>query len=440
MFGKIKLFSFILLATALALAGCKQQEEPADQRGLRLPESPLLTFLERKSGLIAYVGIDRNIYVVNQTGSNPVQITSDADLEGDTVRYYQFPTWSPDSQSLAFYSVTGSTDADVIGTIHVVNSKGENGVEAYQSEAGSRPIYLSWSPDSANVSFIATIPGGNSLALNMVPAAGGDVTLLDTGTPYYWDWRPDSAGMLIHAGGARNSDPTARLSFLNLTDGVVEDGLLLRPSPFQSPAFSPDGAQLLLAAENGEGKHALLLTDLLGEVQTELATFETSVAFGWSPDGKRVAFINSADPAGTVGKLNFVEVSDPSKTVEADQEDIIAFYWSPDSKKVAYFVPMQTDDGSGGTLTYLKMYAADAATGKSTFLWEFVPTREFFQTVLFFDQYSRSATIWSPDSQNLVIPMYFPQENAAAIILVPASGNTQPRLLQEGTMAFWSWK
>lgn len=427
---------------ALALAGCKQQEEPVDQRGLRLPESPLLTFLERKSGLIAYIGSDGNIYTVNQTGSNPTPITDDAALEGDTVRYYQFPTWSPDSKLLTFFSISGSSEADLAAAIYVVDDDGKNKVEAYTSEDGSRPIYLSWSPDSANISFIATIPGGEGLTLNMVPAAGGDVTLLDTGTPYYWDWRPDSAGMLIHAGGARNADPTARLSFLNLTDGVVEDGLLLEPSPFQSPAFSPDGAQVLLAAENDEGNHALLLTDLLGGVQTEIATFDTSVAFSWSPDGKRVAYIDSNDPTYIVGKLSFVELSDPTTTVEADQEDIIAFYWSPDSKKVAYFVPVQTaaNDGSGDTLLYLKMYAADVTTGKSTLLWTFVPTQEFIQTILYFDQYSRSATIWSPDNQNLVIPMFFPDDNASGIVLVPATGNTQPRFLQEGTMAFWSWK
>ncbi len=440
MFSKIRLFGFILLAMALALAGCKQQEEPVDQGGLRLPESPLLTFLERKSGFITYVGSDGNIYIVNQIGSNPTAITDDADLEGDTVRYYQFPTWSPDSKSLTFFSISGSSEADLTSAIYVVDDDGKNKVEAFTLDDGSRPIYLSWSPDSANISFIATIPGGDGLTLNMVPAAGGEATLLDTGAPYYWDWRPDGSGMMIHAGGARNADPTARLSFLNLTDGVVEDGLLLKPSPFQSPAFSPDGAQVLLAAENDEGSHALLLTDLLGGIETEIATFDTSVAFSWSPDGKRVAYINSNDPTYIVGKLNFVELSDPATTVEADQEDIIAFYWSPDSKKAAYFVPVQTDDGSGGTLLYLKMYVADVTTGKSTLLWTFVPTQEFIQTILYFDQYSRSATIWSPDSQNLVIPMFFPDENAAAIILVPATGNLQPRLLQEGTMAFWSWK
>ncbi|MEK7327634.1 MAG: hypothetical protein AAB217_20505, partial [Chloroflexota bacterium] len=270
---------------ALALAGCKQQEELVDQRGLRLPESPLLTFLERKSGFIVYVGSDGNIYTVNQTGSNPTAITDDADLEGDTVRYYQFPTWSPDSKSLTYFSISGSSEADLTAAIFVVDDDGKNKVEAHTLEGGSRPIYLSWSPDSANISFISTIPGGDGLTLNMVPAAGGEVTLLDTGAPYYWDWRPDSAGMLIHAGGARSTDPTARLSFLNLTDGVVEDGLLLKPSPFQSPAFSPDGAQVLLAAENDEGNHALLLTDPLGGIETEIATIDTSVAFSWSPDG-----------------------------------------------------------------------------------------------------------------------------------------------------------
>ncbi len=448
MFSKTKFLSFILIVTALVLAGCKPQEQATDQKGLRLPESPLLTFLERKSGLIAYVGSDGNIYTVNQTGNSPTQITNDAAVEGATQRFYQYPTWSPDSESLAFFSLSGSSQTDLEAAIYVVGKDGKNQVEVYKDDNGSRPVYLSWSPDSANLTFIATIPSSGGLSFNMVPAAGGDIQVLDTGSPYYWDWRPDGSGMLIHSGGARTDDPLARLAFLKLADGVVEDGLLLKPATFQSPAFSPDGSQLLLAAENDKGGNALILTDLSGEVQNELATFETSVAFGWSPDGKNVAFINSKASSFTVGKLNLVEASDPTKTIEVDQEDIVAFYWSPDSQKVAYFVPVQQaavsssgqDNTASDVQLFLKLYVADALTGKSTLLWTFVPTQEFLQTMLFFDQYSRSATIWSPDSQNLVVPIYIPDQQAAGLILVPASGNVQPRFLQQGTMAFWSWK
>ena len=37
-------------------------------RDMQLPQSPLLSTLERKSGLIAYIGVDGNIFVSDQAG------------------------------------------------------------------------------------------------------------------------------------------------------------------------------------------------------------------------------------------------------------------------------------------------------------------------------------------------------------------------------------
>jgi hypothetical protein len=64
---KIILFTL----SALLIASCLP-------RDLQVPQSPLLSTLERKSGLIAYMGVDGNMYVSDQAGGNLVKLTEDA--------------------------------------------------------------------------------------------------------------------------------------------------------------------------------------------------------------------------------------------------------------------------------------------------------------------------------------------------------------------------
>ena len=62
-----------LLVAALLLASCL----PGN---MQLPQSPLLKQLERKSGLIAYMGADGNMYVSDQAGGNKIAFTEDASV------------------------------------------------------------------------------------------------------------------------------------------------------------------------------------------------------------------------------------------------------------------------------------------------------------------------------------------------------------------------
>ena len=59
------IFFFVALNT-LSLVACQ---------GFRIPQSPLLGTLERKSGRIAFVGMDGNIYTMNQAGHDVTSIT-----------------------------------------------------------------------------------------------------------------------------------------------------------------------------------------------------------------------------------------------------------------------------------------------------------------------------------------------------------------------------
>src|SRR5690349_12262510 len=84
--------------SALLIASCLPQD-------MQVPQSPLLSTLERKSGLIAYLGTDGNMYISDQGGGHQQQLTEDAvipETQGGPILYYQYPTWSRDGSQLAF--------------------------------------------------------------------------------------------------------------------------------------------------------------------------------------------------------------------------------------------------------------------------------------------------------------------------------------------------
>ena len=414
-------------------------------RNVQLPQSPLLSTLERKSGLIAYIGIDGNMFVSDQAGGNLKQLTEDAKLpqsQSDAYLFYQYPTWSQDGNQLAFVRTSGE-NAQPKSELLVADISNDNLSEVYTSES-EHPFYLYWSPDDANVSLLTTSVSGQSLILQNIPADGSERTVVDTGSPYYWSWAPDGSTMIVHTGGATGSTSPQHLAFLSMDTEIIEDGLDTTPASFQAPAWSSDGSHILLTRVNDQGQKEIILTDGNGTFEKTIGTFEVNTAFAWSPDSTKVAFIagRQAMNAGAIGDLHVVNIETSVETIK--EEDVYAFFWSPDSEKLAYFVPFLTNQAAEGSQTAtqqlgLQLNMLDVKTSESRELFTYQPTEQFANILPYFDQYHQSATIWSPDNNNLVLS-FLSSNGSSGIAVVAASGQLEPRLLAEGYLAFWSWK
>ncbi len=413
-------------------------------RGVRLPQSDLLGSLERKSGRIAFLGSDGNLYTMDQGGGARAQVTNDAFSDESGYRQYGTPIWSPDGQSLAFSGFTGQADqAPDAASLYTARRDGSNVVEAYTSS--EYMFFYDWSPDGDRVGLISQTPT-RSLALHLVPAAGGEAELVDAGTPYYWSWAPDGSAVLAHAGGTTSAE--ARLALVQVRPEVAEYGLDIEPTAFKAPAFSPDGSRVLVAGENATGQPALLMTDALGNNPRTLAEYSGSIAFAWSPDGKRVAYVEAPEEAvGTPGRLVVVDPAGKKSALILPDEDVYAFFWSPDSQRIAYFVrepfegegkgePTPTPEGGEASLVWV-LKVLDASSGKSHQLATMALTERFLQIIAYFDQFHQALNIWSPDSHYLVVSAYRPDGNAG-IWVVEASGRLEPRYLTQGQVAAWS--
>jgi hypothetical protein len=437
-----KIIPIMFVMMAILLSACSGGGENVSE-GLKMPESPLLRLFERKSGRILYLGIDGNLYTINQAGEDLVPITTDfnSDAASPDYRGYSHFAWAPDSERIAF---VGFDKQKIF--INTVNADGSNLIEAYSSN-NLIPIYLYWTSDSQFIGFLANRLATTELSMNYVSASGNaDLTTIGTGQPYYWVWEPgEGTRLLAHIGGGED----AKVVMISPNEAQNRE-FDLTPSVFQAPAWSPDGNSLMLAIrEERSDTNTLVVTNLQGGVQQRLAQVDDSVAFGWSPDGQWATYITSdRERGGVLGSLTVQNISDPEKSIQPEHGFVLAYFWAPDSKKLAYFTlelapedPDSTTQAQQSEYVALGLHTLDIKSGASTQLLYFIPTNEFFyQVISHFDQYQHSATIWSPDSENIVISGITSDGQSARIIIVPASGNLQQREIAEGVLAFWSWK
>lgn len=425
----MKKTSFLFLA--ILLAACA----PGD---IQVPQSPVLKFLEKKSGLIAYIGNDGNIYYTDQGANTITQVTDDITNETRNSLAYQQPTWSPDGEQLAFVRLKQTGADDLTADIFVAGVEDEPARSIFTSK-DEFPFYLYWSPDGGTLTALTTTASQQTLALQSIPVDGGDPRVVDTGNPFYWSWAPDGKTIVVHKNGGSQTAAN-QISFLKLDDEVTEFVMPESPASFQAPAWSPDGTSILLTTVSDNEKQQFILADSTGVFQKTIAEFNLNVSFAWAPDSVQYAYILGEEEMtnGALGPLHVATV-DGKEEIVID-EKVFVFFWSPDALEIAYLIPFVTEsEDSAGQILYFELHILDIENKENRKIASFQPTESFISITPYIDQYHQSTTIWSPDSNNLVIS-FVDRNGTSGIAVIPSSGITEPRLLVEGSFAAWSWK
>ncbi|MCG8353210.1 MAG: hypothetical protein MI924_36040 [Chloroflexales bacterium] len=327
------------------------------------------------------------------------------DASNDLLRY---PATAPDGRHVAYISRDDSGVA--LNRLNLVSGKL---TELYRS-AENPPLYLSWSPDGRNISFLSNLRTGG-LGMHIVPADGShDATLIGTSSNlFYFAWNPVGDTLLLHEGGATLSEGgQMALYYLGHTQPL---SILSDSGLFQAPAWSTDGTHLFYVAQpilerpaaSTAIKSILTRVAVDGSAPIELARAERAVMFfSRAPNQDLLAYttLNLAQPnalgIGDFGPLRIVDGNGEQGTITVSRADerVAAFFWSPDGQRLAYLTM------SVASLTNKVRYTwhvVDLNNGDIRDLVSFEPSEAFAGMVKFFDAYAMSFSLWSPNGQQL---------------------------------------
>lgn len=339
----------------------------------------------------------------------------------------------------------------VRSAVYVADADGKSPMLEVHATEQSWITWLDWSPDGARLAFAAEDAGTGRVSLSVVgvSATATPARLFD-GASAAWHWSPDGSALLARTRRTA-SNALPELSVFDVAGGerpaVLSSGRVLA---FFAPQFSPDGRHILTTIEEGDRSY-LALTDRQGRLTRRLTEVEGAVSFAWSPAGDQAAYITRQSASQAGGLLRVVDVNTGEDRALSAQP-VAGFFWSPDGSRIAAFSPMQpadiTPDLPGIDYTSsrpdnpLMLQTIDVRTRNARQLAYFEPTDSFRALLAQFDRFSRSATIWSPDSAKLVFPLSITTSRGAVDVIfeTESTGSITPRFIGRGTLAFWSPK
>ena len=397
---------------------------------------------------IAFVDLDLQIYTADPDGSNPRRISPEP---GN----FTWPTWSPDARSLVFSGVVEDEEGNLRINLFAFDAASSKVSELYVGEPGVVGLlaegvvhYPLWSPDSTKVAYIAFTSQGLALFLDDLGDSVGASHVLDRG-PLWMSWSPDSQYLLVHRG--------ADHFLVNTLDGIRVNPLGVRAVGYRVPAWKPTGAIITLASGDGPGRYRILNAEVVAEgldVSKSIfflreIGFPLAPAFLWSPSGELLALAGTARTVSYLGltlfayrDLALVSESETAQTVII-QDNVIAFFWSPDGSRLAYVAPSESEG-------ILRWTVLNVVNGERWPLVDFIASREQLAMFQFFDQYAYSHSLWSPDGRSLVfagklvdgatpaIATSDASRQGSHIIVVGTDFNPSTRTIADGILAFWS--
>ena len=432
------LLSLITLGSLGAIAYFTLGRLKDNFRSVTLAAAPLFTN-KPVYNQIAFVGNDNNVWLVSPDGSNAHKVTEDG-------KGYRFPTWAPNGSYLAFI---GPDDTN--NTALYVTPAGQNKPTILFNEPDSAPFYLYWSPNSDSITFLTQ--ERFNLAMRTANTVAGSSRILAMGAPFYWVWSPGGDKLLMHVGGSRAVSDEAHLSILKNQEETNRIELDLAPGRFQAPDWSADGNYIYYIASNDQGEEFIYKTHHETLEQTRITAVAGFAYMVLSPSDKHIAFLQiEAEDRLPFGTAYIIETDGQNRKRLTDSL-VGSMYWSPDGTKLALLTVGLRDEGAtakiGGLAAPLPQHDSKiifrwlvyhVESGKLERLASLTPTRDFLQTVPYFDQYHLSLTFWSPDSRYLLISKKNNDDDNGAIWVVDTTGQEEARQVGEGRLAVWSWQ
>ena len=380
------------------------------------PESP--------PGLLVVSRGEAAVFTVNPRGAGRVDLVD----EQTGVVAIQ-PTWSPDGRRLVWTEVDHMSERPEASIVVA----GLDGEDRRRIGAPSAPFYYSWDPPGETVAFLAGGPGG-TVDLGVLDE---EARALGSAQPFYFAWSPDGDTLLTHT----DFDTVALLPI----DGSARTVLETSQARFQAPQWSNDGRYLVLATGSPpptggvralaqqSNQQEIVVATTEGEILQRVAAYPGFATFELSPDGTRLAHSDTPDRITfNFGPLVVTDL-DSGDVTTVSSEPVLAYQWSPTGDALLYLVSEEGIDHPA-----FRWAVWDGKT--SVQFGRVSPTTVFATAYLpFWDQYSRSHSVWAPDGSAFVYSSTDAQ-GEPAIWVQRVGGDHEPVRVADGDVAFWSPK
>jgi len=309
-----------------------------------------------------------------------------------------------------------------------------------------RPDHLAFAPSEDVVYLLTPAPGGFGL-FSADFASPGEPREIDLGVPYFSDVGP-TGDLLTHAGAE------TRVVTPDGTGSVLDDS----GAGYQTPLWLADGHTVVYSRRLGieEGSmNELVLHDLSNDEVRSLAHYRRFVFFALDPGSERLAVavfgrppaarfqtqeVRAVGPTATgtdeLPQADTAELStglwlvplDGSDPEQLSEEPSGAPSWDPTGE---WIVARSTVGGTGEWRAH-----ADDGRVRSSPAHTIGERGVSVYYLQFWDQYSRTQTIWAPDGSAYAYPAL--SGSGAAHIWIHDLATGESLALAPGSMAFWA--
>jgi TolB protein len=399
------------------------------------------------TGSMAVLGNDGSLSLVDATGRSVLLSPAENAFGG-------FPAWSPDGTRIA------AIRADPAGNSILVYDAGQAAsgqpvepVVILRSSA-VEPFYLSWTPNSRSVSFLAAETSG--LSLRIAPADGsapldgsGAGAKLQTGNPLYFDWIEQDR-LLAHVG----TGPFAFLGEVGV-GGASPAPALEKPGDFRPAVISNDRKYVSYVRAGTAGSSDVVVAARDGSSERTMPVLGMA-AVTFDPTSDTIASIGPTETPETayaipLGPLRLMDPSSGKVRTLLDGQ-VVSFWWSPDGRTIAALRVQPVDGPTASPSpsspssspipsptaepTEVRLLFVDVATGDIGAQHVVMAGQLFIdQFLTYFDQYALSHRIWAPDNSSILIPVADPPGTTRIAVMYR---NGDPPRLIDGAIGFWS--
>jgi TolB protein len=396
-------------------------------------------------GRIAYIGSDYNIYTLSLHEEGISALTLDA----SNTRRYMWPTWS-DGGKLAYFCCEPAFTNRIVTETHI-SPDGINYGDLVYDDQGALFTYAYWSPrdcaagsNCRDLAVLLSQITSSRFSVEVFRSSDEGTSRLRVGqgAPFYYSWSPDGTRLLLQR-------DNGRLDVYHVNTEILER-LSQLPGTFQAPAWSPVDDRLLFGMAGEDG----ITTDLVIFANDTIRVLQSGlvglVSFSWSPDGNSIAYRTATNEG--FSQLIVLDAETGEITMETASREVIAFFWSPDSARIA-FVALPTPQGSfsvsRGDILPVSLPAQqtdglvwsviEVDGGNARRYGAFIPTQEMIYLLSFFDQFSQSHRIWSPDSTHIVFSEVTPDGARVISVLDMTRNDAVPFFIADGLIGIWSY-